>query len=131
MFAGGLTQSIGHQRQSPVGKFLSRSVLLGQRIQDRFQSQLLPEMPPPAGLPSPKLRWPRAPGSEPSFFPHLSIAAAKQGRGGQQIFAAEIADHAMARTARIPVRLDEADVLVDGSVGASNFGGAEVHSVTL
>ncbi|HVH72784.1 MAG TPA: hypothetical protein VNB49_16980, partial [Candidatus Dormibacteraeota bacterium] len=33
--------------------------------------------------------------------------------------------------ALIPVRLDQADVLIDGSVGALDFGGAEVHLVTL
>ena len=50
---------------------------------------------------------------------------------GEQILAAEIADHAMARAAVVPVGFDEADVLVDMAVGAFDLGCAEVHGVHL
>jgi hypothetical protein len=50
---------------------------------------------------------------------------------GQQIFAAEIANHAMARAAVIPVGLDQADVFIDRSVGPLDLGGAKAYLVVL
>ena len=50
---------------------------------------------------------------------------------GQHLLATQITDHAMARTAGIPLGLHQADIFVDGTIGTLDFGSAEEQWVPL
>ena len=132
MFAAGLTQPIGHQRQSAVGQFSPQTTLLGQGVDDLLHSQLLPELPRHQHhSPVPSSHRRRLSVRRLAFS--LSLQQAQQGVGmrSQQLLATQIADHAVARTAGIPIGLDQADIFVDGAIRALDFGGAEEHAVPL
>ena len=132
MFAAGLTQPISYQGESAVGQFSPQATLLGQRVDDLFHSQLLPEVARHqhhSPVPSSHRRhlWPRGW----TFF--FSLQQAQQGVGmrGQHFFAAQITDDAVARPASIPIGFHQTDIFVDGAVWALDFGGAEEQLVPL
>jgi hypothetical protein len=132
MFAGGLTQAIRHQGQSAIGQFSSQATLLGQRVDNRLHSQLLPKVPRyQHDSPIPSTHRRRLAVRSLAFF--FSLQEAQQGVGmrGQQLLAAQITDDAVARTAGIPIGLDEADIFVDRAVWALDFGGTEEDVVPL
>ena len=51
--------------------------------------------------------------------------------GGQQILSAQIANDLVAWAPVVPDRFNQANVLVDMTVGALDFGGAEINGVLL
>ena len=126
VLAGRLSQAIGHQGPGPI-----RQLGIGtDAVQDGLQAQLPPQGPrhqqrPP--VPSPhglSLGQPHG---------GLPLEQAQQGfgMGGQDVFAPQITDDAVAGTALIPIGFDQADVFVDPSIGAFDSGGPEKHLVLL
>ena len=51
--------------------------------------------------------------------------------GGQQILSSQIANDSVTRAAVVPHRFDQADILVDVTVGTLDFGGAQIQSAVL
>ncbi len=49
----------------------------------------------------------------------------------EQVLAAEVSDGALFDLAVLPVGLDDADVLVDGTVGGGDADGAQVHGESI